>query len=197
MANKKAFDETFLNALVQIVSSIGLENLRTKQIAEMTGFSEATMFRLFPTKDDLLRESFLWVEQEFINKFEKLGKTKLSLQEHSEEVLQTFLNEWYVYLSSEHEKTVFWMRIRYSSLYTKALRDSLPKCPETIRGLFFGIFGEMTEQQAQAVYRNMIETTAFLVERSEKNQMLSEPMLKLLFELTIVFSEKVLREQNK
>lgn len=58
MAYRKSTDESFIEGAIKTVAEIGIENTRTKQVADYAGFTEATMYRRFPSKELLLREAF-------------------------------------------------------------------------------------------------------------------------------------------
>ena len=60
VAYRRASDEIFIEGTIKTVAAIGIENMRTKHVADYAGFTEATMFRRFPSKEILLRmPSFL------------------------------------------------------------------------------------------------------------------------------------------
>lgn len=47
-----------------MVAKYGMENTRTKDVVDYAGFSEATMYKMFPSKEILLREAFLYIEEQ-------------------------------------------------------------------------------------------------------------------------------------
>ena len=63
MASKISSDEIFIEGTIKTVAAIGIENMRTKYVADYAGFSEQTMYRRFPSKEILLRDSFLFVDK--------------------------------------------------------------------------------------------------------------------------------------
>lgn len=52
-----------LNAAAETVAEHGLAAAPTSQIAKKAGVAEGTLFRYFPTKDDLLNELYLHIKQ--------------------------------------------------------------------------------------------------------------------------------------
>lgn len=62
VAYKRSSDEIFIKGTIKTVAEIGIENMRTKHVADYAGFTEATMFRRFPSKEILLRDAFLSVD---------------------------------------------------------------------------------------------------------------------------------------
>lgn len=61
MAYRRSSDEIFIEGTIKIVAAIGIENIRTKQVADYAGFTEQTMYRRFSSKEILLRETFLYI----------------------------------------------------------------------------------------------------------------------------------------
>lgn len=53
-----------LNAAAQTVAEHGLAAAPTSLIAKLAGFSEGTLFRYFPTKEDLLNELYVHIKQD-------------------------------------------------------------------------------------------------------------------------------------
>ena len=122
MAHKRAFDEMFIEGAVQTVARIGIENMRTKHVADYAGFSEATMFRRFPTKEILLRDTFLYIDR-YISDI--LMQSAFIRNPDSIPLELGFYAAWhriYRYLVDHGEETIFLIRYRYSSLYTDEVR---------------------------------------------------------------------------
>lgn len=56
---------SFVDATIKTVAQVGLENLRTKQIAAESGMSEATMYTHFGSKEEILNTTFLVLDRRF------------------------------------------------------------------------------------------------------------------------------------
>ena len=119
---KKALDRHFIDGAIHTVARVGIENTRTKQIAEYAGFSEATLFRCFDTKEDLLNATFLEVDRKL---FEMMTKNTSKVCQDSEEFEKKVRDDWhalYRHLIDNGDETLFIIRYRYSSLYTEKVR---------------------------------------------------------------------------
>ena len=123
MANKRAYDEMFIEGTIKTVSEIGIENMRTKHVAEYAGFSEATMFKKFPSKEILLRDTFLYIDKRVSD---LLTQSSFLRNPGNVPVELGFYATWrriYRYLVEHKEETIFLIRYRYSSLYTDEVRN--------------------------------------------------------------------------
>lgn len=118
---KKASDIIFIESAIHIVAQVGIENARTKQIADYAGFSEATLFRAFGTKEEILRSAFLYIDKKLSNIFIENQDTIIL-----DEQFTGLYDVWHImyrYLISHGEETIFVIRYRYSSLYTDEVRN--------------------------------------------------------------------------
>ena len=170
MAYKRASDEMFMEGTVQTVAKIGIENMRTKHAADYAGFSEATMFRRFPTKEILLRDTFLYIDRRISDIFTQSAFLRNPGNVPLELGLYSTWRKVYRYLVEHREETIYFIRYRYSSLYTDEVWDTrqtynggLERACETIEK-YYGIEG--------SAYRG------FLV--------------NYIFEMTLGFAEKVI-----
>lgn len=172
---KKGPDKLFIEGAIHVVAQFGIENARTKQMAEWAGFSEATLFRAFGTKKEILSSAFLYVDKRLSD---ILSKSKLDPDQSEESFELSLYGIWhkvYRHLIENREETIFLIRYRYSSLYTEEVRSRR----EAYNGGFdkayavfekrFGKFGDSYE--------------GFLV--------------NYIFEMTLCFAEKVITGRVK
>ena len=118
MAKQRAYDEMFIEGTVQTVAKIGIENMRTKHAADYAGFSEATMFRRFPTKEILLRDTFLYIDNQVSDLLTKSAFLRDPASVPFELGVYAIWRQIYRYLIDHKEEAIFLIRYRYSSLYT-------------------------------------------------------------------------------
>ena len=170
MGTKRAFDEMFIEGAVQTVAKIGIENMRTKHAADYAGFSEATMFRHFPSKEILLRDTFLYINKQLSDILMQSTFLRSPGSVPFELGLYATWRKVYRYLLEHREETIYFIRYCYSSLYTDEVWDTrqtynggLERACETIEK-YYGIEG--------SAYRG------FLV--------------NYIFEMTLGFAEKVI-----
>ena len=172
----KATKDVFIEKTLQTVAEVGMENLRTKMVADAAGFSEATMFRFFPDKDKMLCDTFLEVDRRVSEAFLKSFETK-ALAEHSvADVMHEVWFKMYAYLLSHREETLYLIRFRYSALYTDEIRIQRM----AYNGAFDNAYAALVEKGgvSRETYRGF--------------------MLNYMFEMTLCFAEKIVtgRLQN-
>lgn len=170
MALKKACDDIFIESTIRLVSQIGIENTRTRDVAEMAGFSEATLFRHFETKEDLLNRTFLYVDEELSNILTKNAYIRQPDNTPFEFALYHIWHQIYRFLLDHPEETIFLIRFRYSSLYTNEIREKR----EAYNGAFDRAY-EVIERAlnlAGGTYRGVL--------------------VNYIFEVTLCFTEKII-----
>ena len=165
----------FIDSTIAMVAKVGMENLRTKQIAEAVGLSEASMFRYFGSKEEILREAFFVVD--------KRVSALLSGSRHidelkTESIIDVAYKIWldvYHYLLEHRDETLFLIRYRYSAYYTDEVRSQ--------RQAYSGAFDyayDLLEAQfgtPDATYRGFA--------------------INYIFELTLCFAEKIVTGRVK
>lgn len=169
MATKKAFDETFLNGVIQVAATVGIENLRTKQVADYTGFSEATLFRAFETKELLLCSAFLRVDNEISHVLSDLVELRGKDDAASKRLLSKVWDRLFGFLSEKKEQTLFWMRFRYSSLYTDDVREKREAFNGGLSPVYDALsehYTGLTSEQLSFLLQTVVETTACLAEKN-------------------------------
>lgn len=110
----------FMDSTIRIVAQAGLENLRTKQIAQASGASEATMYMHFASKEEILRETFFLLDEKLSSRLTKNAQV-LAVINGSDNLETVGYKIWknvYRYLIEHREETLFAIRYRYSSYYT-------------------------------------------------------------------------------
>lgn len=183
---KKAFNELFIEGAIDCVARLGIENTRTKMIADYTGFSEATLFRAFGTKDGILESAFLYVDKRISDILIKSDLTKATSNEEFETKLRAVWHAVYRHLIDFEKETLFLIRYRYSSLYTMEVRSKrmaytggfdkanyifekfFGNIPASYRGFFISYIFEMTLCFAEKVITGRIEDNS-LTERQAWN----------------------------
>ncbi len=170
MAYKRAFDEIFIEGTIQTVAEIGIENTRTKNVADYAGFSEATMYRRFPSKEILLRETFLYIDKQ-ISSFLTQSSFIRNPEENSfEHGIYGIWHKLYRYLIEHKEETLFLIRYRYSSLYT----DEVRKLQQAYNGGF------------NQVYKTLDNYFG------SENQEYRDFLINYIFEITLCFAGRII-----
>lgn len=169
MAIKKSSDAKFVEGAIRITAEVGIENLRTKQVADYAGFSEATLFRAFPSKENLLRHAFLHVDKEISDILISNSYLFNSEEMSFDQAVFTVWRKIYRRLIEEKEETLFLIRYRYSSLYNDDVRANR----QAYNGSFEGAY-DIIEQNMGSMtnsYRGFL--------------------LNYIFEMTLCFAEKI------
>ena len=169
MAAKRAFDELFLTSAVHIAAKVGIENLRTKDVAEQAGFSEATMFRHFESKEALLGTAFLSIDKKVSDLLLQSPLMSKSGAESFDDFIYSVWHTVYRYLINNSEEALFLLRFRYSSLYTDEIRAK--------RQAYNGAF-----DKAYAVFEKRF---------GPSSGMYRGFLINYIFEMTLCFSEKI------
>ena len=175
MAYKRASDRLFIEGTIQTVAKIGIENTRTKDIADFAEFSEATMYRRFPTKEVLLREAFLCVDQRISSILTKSAYILNPGDTSFELAIYDIWHDVFRYLLKHKTETIFLIRYRYSSLYTEEVRSK--------RQAYNGGFDR--------VY------TVFEKQFGCLDQSHREFLISYIFEMTLGFAEKIITGKLK
>ena len=170
MATKKAFDQMFIDAAIKTVAEVGIENTHTKDVAALAGFSEATLFRLFGSKEGLLRDTFLYIDKRVSDILSKSALFKNSGNLPLMDAIHEIWKKEYRYLLDNKDHTIFLIRYRYSSLYTPEVRN----CREAYNGSFDDAYSVLEKEFGKAVY----SYRGFII--------------NYIFELTLCFAEKII-----
>ena len=170
MAYKRASDELFIEGAIKAVAENGIENMRTKQVAGYAGFSEATMFRSFPSKEILLRDAFLYIDNQISNIVTKSAFIRNPGDTTLEHGMYAIWHKVYRYLIDNGNKTIFFIRYRCSSLYSDKVRNR--------RQAYNGGF-----DKAYAGFEKYLGSS----DRSYRGF-----LINYIFEMTLCFAEKII-----
>lgn len=86
--------EQIKQAVLDIIYTDGLKNLSTRMLAQRIGMSEGTIFRHFPTKQDIILSIISDVQKDFIGSLRTIANSKIE----PEERLKKFLCQTVKYL---------------------------------------------------------------------------------------------------
>ena len=170
MAYRRASDEIFIKGTIKTVAAIGIENMRTKHVADCAGFTEATMYRRFPSKEILLRETFLYIDKKVSSILTQSAFIRKPDDTPFELAIYAIWHKVFRYLIGHKEETIFLIRYRYSSLYTEEVRNK--------RQAYNGGF-----DKAYAVFEKYLGSS----DRSYRGF-----LINYIFEMTLGFAEKII-----
>lgn len=160
----------FIEGTIQTVAEIGIENMRTKHVADYAGFSEATMFKRFPSKEILLRDTFLYIDGQVSDILTQSAFLRNPGSVPLELGLYATWRKVYRYLVEHREEAIYLIRYRYSSLYTDEVRN--------MRQAYNGGFDSAYDALEKYFGNEMKACRGFLV--------------NYIFEMTLGFAERVI-----
>lgn len=175
--------QTFINAAIKKVAELGLENVRTKQIAQEVGVSEATMYRYYSSKEELLRDAFLETDHR-ISRLLTASKYFPTGSESKQEIRERAFLIWskvYHYLLSHPEEALFLIRYRYSAYYTdevRSLRDAHAGGFDAVYDLLEQLYGEPQFAYRGFLINYIFELTLCFVERANTGRFRATPEME-------------------
>ncbi len=113
--------DRLIKSAIELTAGYGIENVTVRRIAEMLDYSEATLYRHFGSRDELLVEALMTVDARISARFLESPW----LRDESLDVMECIHHIWrdvYRYLIDNPSETMFILRFRYSSLYTEEVR---------------------------------------------------------------------------
>lgn len=157
-----------LESAIRLVAKNGMENIRTKEIAEDVGISEGTMYKHFKSKNEILRDAFFLVDTRISSILTQSSFASSVNIENFWDMVHEIWEKIYSYLLSHEEETLFLIRFRYSALYTAELR----KKRQAYNGMFDEIYKSLEKIHTLPpdIYRGFLTS--------------------YIFEITLCFAEK-------
>ena len=168
MSYRRSSDEIFIEGAIKTVAEIGIENLRTKHIADYADFTEATMYRRFPSKEAILREAFLYVDKRISNILTQSAFIRKPEDKPFESAAYAVWHKIYRYLIEHEEETVFLIRYRYSSYYTdevRAMRQAYNGSFDRVYAVFDKYFGCTDHSRREYLFNYIFEMTLCFTEK--------------------------------
>ena len=172
VAYRRASDEIFIKGTIKAVAELGIENMRTKHVADYAGFTEATMYRRFSSKEILLREAFLYTDKKISDILTQSSYIRKPDDTPFELAIYAIWHKVFRYLVGHKEETIFLIRYRYSSLYTEEVRSK--------RQAYNGGF-----DKAYAVFEKHLGCS----DHSYRGF-----LINYIFEMTLCFAEKIVTD---
>lgn len=143
MRKAKINKEDILNATIQLVGDIGLENVTTKKVAAHCGISEGSVFNYYQSKKNLLTQCLYHIDQQIDNVLQQVPISPAELMPSVQGLWFTYFE----YLVSHGDYAKYYRAFRHSSYYTeevvagqdqsftyfsKLLRSNVPMLPFNI-----------------------------------------------------------------
>lgn len=107
-----------------VVATQGLENTTTKLIAAESGLAEAYIYRYYDGKKDLLEQTFLEIDQQIIQVFQRNAEKLFQITHCMQDSCYLLWKAYWNYLVQDADQTVFHSRFYYSAYYTKQIEEA-------------------------------------------------------------------------
>ncbi|MBQ1887639.1 MAG: helix-turn-helix transcriptional regulator [Firmicutes bacterium] len=145
--------DSYYRSVMEIASETGLGNLTVRTISARMGVTEAALYRHFPGKEVLLKESYVRAERELWEHFMKTLLINGFSQRSFEEILDTVWKATFDYLQGDPALTVFMHRYRASSLHTRDVQEQSILRSDAfapVFRIFSGNLGELPDKERAA-----------------------------------------------
>lgn len=104
--------DKLINATIEVVYENGLYNVTTSKISKMASLSEAMIYKIFGSKDELVAESFIWIKGELYKYVDSKSNDQSGIDEQYYAVWLAHIdffveNEKYLRFFSQFEKSKY------------------------------------------------------------------------------------------
>lgn len=128
-----------MNAAIKIVAGGGFEGFTTKKWASIAGVAEGSLYLHFKSKDDLLEQTFFYIDHQIAAVFDRfVKKTDFS---NLELLVSQLWDEYFGFLIDNPEATLYYYRFRTTPRYNvEVQREQF-----TYFGSFIGIMNKLND----------------------------------------------------
>lgn len=111
--------QKLLKATMELVNEFGLHNTPTSKIAKAAGFSEATIYKNFSSKDELIIEVYLEIKAD-LNKAFSVGINRdIEFKERTKKALSNYFN----YFLSHRDELMYFLQFTNSVYMNKVVHE--------------------------------------------------------------------------
>ncbi len=139
--------EQLINSAIKCVSKHGLEGTRTQMIAKDAGLSEAMIFKLFGSKDNLLRTCFETVDKQIASLFDGLKFGTAQIKDNPETAVFLLWSQYFKWLIAHKEETLFYFAYRTASGFQEFEKTRKAPWFEDFVAIFYAFDGEYNLQE--------------------------------------------------
>ena len=108
-----------IKSTIHTISEVGIDRATTKLLASNAGLNEAYIYRIFGGKEELFKESFLYIDKQFAAHLLKCFKTIVGSPYTIKENFRKIFSQIWVFALNDREKCSFFIRYYYSRHYIK------------------------------------------------------------------------------
>ena len=169
--SEKESRSIMMDAAIRSVARYGFEGFTTKKWAAETGVAEGSLYYHFKSKDELLNETFFYIEQEIL----ELCQDDFKEIESSEDLkgkADRMLERYYRFLLDNPEKTLFYFRFRTSPRFNNEIRDRRSVYTGDFQKKLFSCCQEAKgEEEGLILQSYVLDTTVSLAYRTIMGQL--------------------------
>lgn len=111
--------EKLLKATMELVNEFGLHNTPTSKIAKAAGFSEATIYKNFSSKDELIIEVYLEIKADLNKAFSVGVDHDIEFKERTKKALNNYLN----YFLNHSNELMYFLQFTNSFYMNKVVHE--------------------------------------------------------------------------
>ena len=104
-------------ATMKAVRQYGLEGMRIQSVSDLAGVSPGALYRYFESKDQLIVESFTYVDKQAAAIFDRLKLNPLSILIDPMGVVRSLWQPYFRFWVAHPDETVFYHRFRDSAFF--------------------------------------------------------------------------------
>lgn len=173
-----------IKSAIHTISESGIDRATTKLLATTAGLNEAYIYRIFGGKEELFKETFLYIDKQFASYLLKCFKTIAGCPDTIRENFHNVFLQIWDFTLSDVDRCSFFIRYYYSRLYTIDLSSSREKIYSKIMLLIKSIFKDGTD--TWWLFNHILDvlfSSAVKVLREEipNNEQTAEKIFELLY----------------
>lgn len=112
-----------IKSTIHTISEVGIDRATTKLLATNAGLNEVYIYRIFGGKEELFKESFLYIDKQFASHLLKCFKTTVGSSNTIKENFRKIFSQIWNFTLNDKEKCSFFIRYYYSRYYIKEYSD--------------------------------------------------------------------------
>ncbi len=150
-----------IHAAIRGVREYGLEGVRIVNISELAGLSPGALYRYFSCKEDLIEASFVWVDQQASEYFERLDTDPELLAADPLAAFQRLWSNYFHFWTDHPDMTVFYHRVRDSERYQLHGRRDIHASERYLEmaDTFYAAFPGLRELDATTLQLHLLSVT--------------------------------------
>lgn len=131
-----------MKSAIRVTSEQGLQNVTTKALSMDSGFSEVYIYRYFRDKEDLLSQTFNFLDKELMYVMYKSLKTIDQSYTNVSSGFKLMFHDVWQFCLGDKDKCSFFIQYYYSHYYLKHSEEKRKEIYQPLLELISKVFGE-------------------------------------------------------